>query len=155
MRLNFDEVVATWKDRMRRPRDRLAVQTMFEMCGAKVNFEYKITPRSLISLTWSSWIPAIQYDVWTGARLRVIVNDLHFVGLRVRPQLADHVYNWVRSFCSASPSAGQVILRKILASSAYRRQPDLMFSGKSLMNMENRRGAKRDPSGTPEVTDFQ
>ena len=155
LRLNFALLVPTWRERMRRPSARLALLTTSVTCASNVSLVSSVTPRSFILLTCSSSVPATEYLVWTGARLRVIVKDLHFAGFRVSPHLTDHADSWSRSRCSDSPSAGEVILRKILTSSAYIRQPDPISQGRSFMNIEKRRGAKSDPSGTPEVTGFQ
>ena len=160
---NFPGLAPVWNERMRNPRARLARFTAWSTCWANVNLLSVIMPKSRIWSTCSKTVPPLfiysgaSYVIsdLDGGRLRVRVNDLHFDGFSERPQKADQAVRRSRSHWSSWLSDGYVILRNILTSSACIRQPELTVEERSLIKREKRRGAKRDPSGTPEITSCQ
>ena len=112
-------------------------------------------PRGVFSTVLLKSVAVCFYAVRTGARLRVIVNDLHFAGFSESLHLADQDVKRARSSCSSCPSSAVSILRNNLTSSAYMRQLDWISRGKSLIKSAKSRGDKSEPSGTPDFTGFQ
>ena len=68
------------------------------------------------------------------------------------PQSSSHLASANKSLCNSSQSWSLLISLQTMASSAKRPVLDVTHSGKSLMNIQNKRGPKRVPCGTPLTT---
>ena len=93
-----------------RPILRFALLTTLPTWGAKVSLVSRVIARSRTSPTCSSLVSSIKYGVRTGARLRVIVNDLHLLGFKVNPHLTDQA---VRRSSQAKQSGSFTVWRAV------------------------------------------
>ena len=89
---------------MSSPRARFAFEMVAFTCSSNVNFSSRMTPRSLIEVTFSSVVPLMLYDESIGFLFKVILNDLHFDAFSFNLQSAAQRATGSRSFCRAMTS---------------------------------------------------
>ena len=83
---------------------------------------------------------------------RCFMPQVHFLALNLRNHLFDQLWRRSRSSCSCSLSVSSFVFVCILMSSANMEIPELMISGRSLINRTKSIGPRTEPCGTPLIT---
>ena len=148
----FTGYLQPFRLRCRKPRVLLALDLTLPMWSSHFRWLLIVTPRYLLLLTASSVWPCRVYWWLMVFLLLVTWITVHFCGWNSICHSRSHLASDDRSFCSAAESSLLLMCLYIKASSAKSLTSDEVYSGRSLMNVRNRRGPITVPCGTPDMT---